>query len=303
MRARLPLRGYALLFTGMALVGIYTALAKPLTTAIPVFLLAWLRFAIAAVVMIPWLRRVDAEPVPSIDTWRTLFAQSFFGNFLFSILMLHGVSMTSATAAGIVLAALPPLVALLSWLVLGERAGARTWLAAGLAATGMVLLSPVSTAGTGPVSLTGNLLILGCAGCEAVYVILGKRLGARMSPRRISALINLIGLLLMTPFGLWQAADFDFAALTPATWALLLFYSLSASMVSTWLWLSGLRHVPASHSGVFTVALPLASSAVGVLALGEPMGLSHALALACAAAGIVLVAWPVGPRARPGARL
>lgn len=73
-------------------------------------------------------------------------------------------------------------------------------------------------------------------------------------------------------------------------WALLLFYSLAASVLSTWLWLSGLREVPASHSGVFTIAMPLAASAVAVAFLDERLGAAHALAFGCAAAGIVLVA-------------
>jgi len=145
----------------------------------------------------------------------------------------------------------------------------------------------------------GPLLLFGSACCEAFYVVLGKRLSGFMSARRISALINLIGCVLMTPLGLIDALGFDFSAVSAGTWALLIFYSLSASMISTWLWLSGLRHVPASHSGVFALALPLAASLVGVAVLGEPFTAALALAIACACAGILLVAWPGGrPRAR-----
>ena len=144
----------------------------------------------------------------------------------------------------------------------------------------------------------GNLLVLACVACEAVYVILGKRLTASLSARRISALINLWGLALSTPFGLWQAVRFDFAAVAPGWWALLVFYALCASMVSTWLWLSGLKHVPAHHSGVFTIALPLSASAAGAVFLGERLTAVHAGAFACAVVGIVLVAWPGRP-ARP----
>ena len=139
---RTPLAtGYLLLFAGMALVGTYTALSKPLSEAFPVFLLAWLRFAIAALVMMPWLRRVHDEPPLSSTVKRALFLQSLFGNFLFSILMLGGVALTSAAAAGVIMAALPPLVAVFSWWFLRERAGARVWLATALAAAGIALLS------------------------------------------------------------------------------------------------------------------------------------------------------------------
>jgi drug/metabolite transporter (DMT)-like permease len=289
--ARRRRRGYALLLGGMGLVGVYVALSKPLTAALPVFLLAWLRFAIAALAMLPWLRRGPGEAPLSRSLMGTLFLQSLFGNFLFSILMLSGVSLTSAAAAGVILSTLPAAVALLSWMVLREPMGGRLWLAVGLAVGGVVLLTLARGAvhSTG-VSIGGNLLILGCVFCEAIYVILGKRLTASLSARRISALLNLWGLILMTPFGLWQGIGFDFRAVPASVWALLLFYSLAASVVSTWLWLTGLREVPASHSGVFTIAMPIAASLVAVVFLGESVGAAHALAFACAAAGIVLVA-------------
>lgn len=292
------LRGYLLLFSGMALVGSYVALSKPLTVAIPVMLLALLRFAIAALAMAPWTPAARGEPPIGATTWRTLFLQSFFGNFLFSIFMLYGVSMTSATAAGVILSSLPAVVALFSWLFLRERLAPRVWLAVALAVTGIAALSLVRAgpdrAAAPNTSLLGNLLVFACVCCEATYVILGKRLTDSLSAKRISALINLIGLLLILPFGLWQAARFDFTTLTIPIWILLVFYSLAASMFATWLWLTGLKTVPASHSGVFTIALPLAAGLVGVVWLGEHFTVVHAFSFACAAAGIGLTAWPAG---------
>ena len=40
---------------------------------------------------------------------------------------------------------------------------------------------------------SGNLLLLGAVSCEAIYVVLGKKLAANVSPKRISALINPLG--------------------------------------------------------------------------------------------------------------
>jgi drug/metabolite transporter (DMT)-like permease len=133
--------------------------------------------------------------------------------------------------------------------------------------------------------------------CEASYVIIGKRLARVRSPLRVSALINLWGLALMTPFGLWQLARFDLAALTPGLWLLLVFYSLAASLFAVWLWMTGLRQVPANHAGVFTVALPISATVIGVWLLGETFTGLHAAALLLASAGLVLIA-----SGRPDAR-
>ncbi len=289
-----PWLAYGALAASMALVGSYVGLSKLLVAAFPVFLLAWLRFAIAAIAMLHWLHRVpDEAPLSRHDRW-LLFWESFLGNFLFSICMLFGVLATSALAAGVVMAAIPAAVALLARAFLGERIVGRVWAAIGCAAAGIALLALAKNpAGMSPAPWWGYALLLAAVVCEASYVVIGKRLTAQVSPRRISALINLWGLVLVTPFGVAQALAFDFGAVEPALWGLLVFYALAASMASVWLWMKGLRHVPAPQAGVFTVMLPVSAALVGVLFLGEPLGAGHAIAFVLSLGGLLLATWPV----------
>ena len=291
-----PAWAYLSLGASMALVGCYVGLSKLLVAVFPVLLLAWLRFGIAAVAMIPWVPRQGGEPVLSGRDRVLLFFESFLGNFLFSICMLYGVALTSALAAGVTMAAIPAAVALLSRVWLGERIRPRVGLAIACAMLGIALLAwarQTGPAGAGNQPL-GYALLLGAVVCEACYVVIGKKLTGQVSPRRISALINLWGLALVTPFGLWQALAFDFSAVRLSTWALLGFYSLAASVVSVWLWMQGLRHVPSSRAGVFAVLLPLAAAAVGVLWLGEAFGPAHGAALVLGLTGLLLATWPDG---------
>lgn len=274
----------------MALVGSYVGLSRTLVAVFPVLLLAWLRFGIAAVAMLHWLPRAPGEAPLSRRDRKLLFWESFLGNFLFSICMLYGVKLTSALAASITMAAIPAAVALLSWIFLRERIAHAPLVGIGCAVLGIALLAlagPAANTGGGT-SLLGQTLLLAAVFCEASYVVIGKRLTGSVSPRRISALVNLWGLALVTPFGLWQAWSFDFGAVMPPLWALLLFYSIAASMITVWLWMSGLRHVPASSAGVFTVMLPIGAAAVGVLLLGEHAGWLHGVAFVLALTGVVL---------------
>jgi drug/metabolite transporter (DMT)-like permease len=276
----------------MALVGSYVALSKPLVAVIPVFLLAWLRFGIGALAMLHWLRRPADEAPLTPATRRLLFLESFLGNFLFSIFMLFGVSMTSAVSAGIILAALPAVVAVLSWLFLGDRVDRATWAAVACAAAGIALLAlrgsgnAAATPGASP--WLGNLLVFAAVLCEASYAVIGKKLTGALGPRRITAIINLWGLALMTPLGIHAALRFDFGTVGPALWAGLVFYALAASIWSVWLWMTGLKVVPASQGGVFTIMLPLTAAAVGVVALGERFDAWQAAALVLAVAAVVL---------------
>ena len=279
----------------MVLVGSYVGLSRLLVAAIPVFLLAWMRFGIAAVAMATWLRRRPGELPLSARDRKLLFWESFLGNFGFSICMLFGVAATSAVAAGVVMAAIPAVVALLSRVFLGERIAPRVQWAIVVAAAGIATLALArepQEPGAAPAPWWGYALLLGAVVCEASYVVIGKRLAATVSAQRISALINLWGLALITPLGLWQALSFPFGGVSASTWALLVFYALAASVATVWLWMRGLRHVPASRAGIFTVCLPVSAATVGVVWLGEPFGPAHGLAFAMALAGLVLATWP-----------
>ena len=286
----------------MAVVGAYVALSKVLVLVFPVFLLAGLRFGIAAVAMAAWVKRSANEPPLSAHDRRLLFVESFFGNFLFSVCMLFGVSMSTALAAGVILAALPAVVALLSWGLLREPVTPRVAAGIACAVGGIALVSMNKHADAdGSSSLAGNLLLMGAVTCEAIYVVVGKKLTGNVGPKRISALINLWGLALVAPFALWQAWGFEFGTVKADAWWLLLFYSLAASMVTVWLWMTGLKHVPASQAGVFTVLLPVSAAVVGVLVLGERFSAVQAAAFALALLGVVLATWPgaAPARARP----
>jgi drug/metabolite transporter (DMT)-like permease len=295
--ASVPLAAYASLAASMALVGSYVGLSKLLVAAFPVLLLAWLRFGIAAVAMAHWVRRRPGDAALSRADRTLLFWESFLGNFLFSICMLYGVAMTSALAAGITMAAIPAAVAILSRVFLGEHIRPRVMGAIACAVAGIGVLALArndpGTAGTAAAaSPWGYVLLLAAVVCEASYVVIGKQLTGNVSPRRISALINLWGLALVTPLGLWQASSFDFASVPAGSWGLLVFYAVAASMVTVWLWMRGLQHVPSSQAGVFTVLLPVSAALVGVLALGEAFGVAHMLAFGLALAGLLLATWP-----------
>ena len=297
MAPRAPALAYLALGSSMALVGSYVGLSKLLVAVFPVFLLAWLRFGIAAVAMAHWVRRTPGEARLSPHDRKLLFWESFLGNFLFSICMLFGVLATSALAAGVVMAAIPAAVAILSRVWLGERIVPRVQAAIACAAAGIALLA-LAKAPAGDAAAAapwwGYALLIGAVVCEACYVVIGKRLTGNVSPRRISALINLWGLALVTPLGVWQAMRFDFGSVAPSLWALLVFYALAASMVTVWLWMQGLRHVPAPQAGVFSVMLPVSAALVGVFFLGEPFGAGHLAAFALALAGLLLATWPAG---------
>ncbi|MFL9927077.1 DMT family transporter [Herbaspirillum lusitanum] len=297
--------GYLCLMLSMAMVGAYVALSKPLAIVLPIFLLAWLRFGIGALAMLRWLKKPADELPMSPQTRRLVFLESFLGNFLFTLCMITGVSMTNAVSAGVIMSAIPAVVAVLSWLILKEKITLRVWGAVACGALGIGLLSlaknphaeVAASATAGEYAWLGNLLVFGAVLCEASYAVIGKKLTSVLTPKRISSIINLWGLLLMTPMGLYTALQFDFAAVDAGIWWLLIFYALAASVWTVWLWMTGLKVVPAGRAGVFTVMLPVSAALTGVLVLGESLSLLQGAAFAIALAGMLLATLPGGKSA------
>lgn len=293
----------------MALVGSYVGLSKSLVAVLPVFLLAWLRFGIGGLAMLHWLRIPANETPLQPKIQQLIFLESFLGNFLFSICMLYGVSLTSAVAAGVIMASIPACVAVMSWIFLRERVKPQVWAAVVCAVVGIALVSLVKGVPAAPSSAVttlnaplasgsstawlGNLLVLGAVLCEAAYAVIGKKLTGVLGPKRITSLINAWGFALVTPLGLWQAWNFDFHSVPAGTWLLLIFYALAASVWSVWLWMTGLKTVPASQAGVFTIMLPISAAAVGVGVLGEHMTTLEIAAFAMALVGVVLATLPL----------
>src|SRR5262245_11076402 len=192
MSAPTPWLAYFCLAASMALVGSYVGLSKALVAMFPVFLLAWLRFGIAAAAMAHWVRRGPRDAPLSRHDRVLLFLESFFGNFLFSICMLYGMRYSTAVAAAVVMAAIPAAVAVMSRVFLHERITPRVALGIACAVAGIALVALSrhgashdtghGDAANGIGSLLGLALLIGAVLCEATYMVIGKMLTATMSP-------------------------------------------------------------------------------------------------------------------------
>ncbi len=327
---------YAQLALAMILVGGNVAVAKLLSEALPIALIAFLRCALAAAVLWPLARALERDrpgwrqpgrESPSHDVqrdrpgWRqpggespshdvrrrlagaglpslprsvhaNLFWQAVFGTALYNAGLLAGLRLTTALEGGLVLATLPAMVALGSFLWLRERLLPRQWLAAALAGIGMAALTLARLGGEGGAgSALGNLLVFAGVVGEAVYVLLAKRIAGRVGVFTASFWMQIFSAAVLLPFALPGMGAV--AALADAQLlGLLVFHSLTASVLCLVLWYQGLRRVPAGIAGVFTAFLPASAAVAAVAFLGESVGAIHALGFVLMLVSVLLATWP-----------
>jgi len=153
--------------------------------------------------------------------------------------------------------------------------GSRRWLDglwALFAAAGVVLL----TEGRGDLHLTGILFALAAAVCWASYILLSAALGRHTSDGGGLALGMVLAAAVVIPVGI---ADTGTALLQP--WVLLvgLGIALLSSVVPYSLELEALRRIPPKVFGVLMSLEPAVAALVGLLVLGEALGLVQWLAI------------------------
>jgi drug/metabolite transporter (DMT)-like permease len=282
---------YAQLALSMALVGANVGVAKILAGALPIALIAFLRCVLAVAVLWPLARGWEGRVRLSRTTLRNLALQALFGTAVYNAGLLAGLRLTSALEGGMVLATLPAVVAIGSFVWLRERLSGRQWIAAALAGFGMAAITLARLDADGHGSLLGNLLIfLGVCG-EAIYVLLAKRIAGTVPVITASLWMQVFSAIILLPFA---APGFGaVAALAdPTLLALLLFHSLTASVLCLLLWYNGLKRVPAGIAGVFTAFLPASAAVTAVLFLGEHFGAVHVAGFALMMASVMLATWP-----------
>ena len=124
---------YAQLAASMALVGANVAVAKLLSEALPIALVAFLRCVLACLVLWPLARLREGPVAPDRFARRNLALQALFGTAIYNAGLLAGLRLTGALEAGLVLSTLPAVVALGSAAWLRERLPPRSWAAVALA--------------------------------------------------------------------------------------------------------------------------------------------------------------------------
>jgi drug/metabolite transporter (DMT)-like permease len=275
----------------MVLVGANVAVGKLLAEALPIPLILCLRCILACLVLWPLARLLDGPLRLDRAAALNLALQALLGTALYNAGLLAGLRLTTALEGGLVLATMPAVVALGSAAWLRERLAPRHWVAAALAASGMAAITVARLGSEAGGSALGNALVFTGVCGEAAYVLLAKRIAGRVPVVTASFWMQLFSAAMLLPLalpGLGAAA----ALAEPALGGLLVFHSLTASVLCLLLWYAGLRKVPAGVAGVFTGFLPAAAALTAVLALGESFTVTHAVGFALMGGSLLLATWP-----------
>jgi drug/metabolite transporter (DMT)-like permease len=259
---------------------------------------AFMRWAISAGALILWLawkRRLPAALQLLRRDGRSAVWVALTGITLFYFLENLALRYTTATNAGVLSNFISVFLVLIGTLWLGERLTGVEWGALAAAFAGAVIVSQgaghLKLAGAG---LAGDLLMLAASFLGAVYSVGGKGLTTRYPADVVTTVIATLGAFFLLPLALIEsggAGGFvrDLSSLPWQAWAGLLLLGLGAGALANLWWLQLLSHTDASRAALVLFLVPVVSTTLAVVWLGEPLTPTIVLGALLVLAGVVVV--------------
>jgi drug/metabolite transporter (DMT)-like permease len=290
------LDAYVCLSGAMALVGSAVVVGKFITHAFPLFLASTLRFALAAGVLTPYVLVWGGgfKHISKVD-WLLLAGMAFCGQVVFTLFLLWGLRMTSALDAGLITSTTPAAMAIMAFLILGERLRAKSALGVALAVSAVAVVNLMggadmaAQAGQGTERWLGNLLVAGAVLGEAVFLLVRKRLTPGIPNITVAAALCILGLAMSLPLGLLEAREFVFSEVSSGGWFSIVYFGLLFTVLAYFLWFRGVSQVSGSTAGIFTAVMPVSALGLSHLFLGESLSWLYLGAGVMMVAAIVLI--------------
>ncbi|MEJ6005824.1 DMT family transporter [Paucibacter sp. AS339] len=281
----------------MIFVGSTVVASKLIAAGLPPFTATALRFAIALPVFLLLLRWQGVR-LPRLGelSWRDrvlLLCQAAAGSVGYTVLMIAGLRLSLAGDAGVIAGSLPAIAALFAVLVLGERLDRRLVLAIALACLGLMAVNWPAEPGTALATDRGlgNLLILGAIVCEALFILLNKKLQQPQAALVLSTLMCAGGFLIALPLACleWPSIDLSSAHLLPALLGVA-YYALVPTVLGFVLWYAGSARLSSARAGLFTALLPVSALLFASGVLGEDISGRQLLGMLCVLGAMGLMA-------------
>ena len=248
---------FALLFVNM-LYGANHVLAKGV---MPKYLdpTTFIFFRVFGAVILFWLLLIfqKTKPIDPKDLWR-FGAAGLFGVTINQLFFFHGLHLSSALNAGIIMALNPLMVFVLSALIYREKLSAKNYLGILIGAAGAIALTLSSGQSIGT-SVRGDLFLLINALSYALYLVLSKPLLTKYSPIQVICYVFTIGfiLLLLFPPTWHNLSQINLSIIPFNAWLKILYVIIGVTFLTYLLTIFGLKYVSPTVSATYIYTQPI----------------------------------------------
>lgn len=292
---------YLKLLATMAFWGGTFVAGRLLAGSVPPFQAAFMRFSVAVLLLLLILYGVEKR-FPPLDR-KQLGAVALLGLtgvFGYNVAFFTGLQSVSAGRAGLIVALNPIGIALLSALFGGEPLRLTSILGIAISVIGAMLVISHGNLGLLAHGIgTGELTLLGCVLCWALYSVIGRRTMRGLSPLASVAYSALAGTLFLAPVALTQGVLQSIPGYSLRSWACIVFLAVFGTVLAFIWYYQSIKEIGAVRSGVFINFVPLFAMLFGLIMLGETLTQTLLQGGTMVVAGAWITNWS-GKRQRPG---
>jgi len=240
---------------------------------VPPFHAAFLRFLLAVILLLIILSSVEKR-FPPLDRKQlgAIVLLGMTGVFGYNVAFFTGLQTVSAGRAGLIIALNPVGIALLSALFGGERLGLTSIVGILISVTGAMLVISHGNLAllVGGIGI-GELTLLACVLCWALYSVIGRRAMRGLSPLASVTYSALAGALFLGPVALAQGLWNSIPGYSLKAWASITFLAVFGTVLAFIWYYQSIHEIGAVRSGVFINFVPLFAMLFGQVMLGETL--------------------------------
>lgn len=235
---------------------------------IPPFTLAFFRFFIASLILLPFT--IHHLKISHSALLR-LSLLSFLGFFLHIALLLFGLKLSSSVNAPIIASSAPIFLIIGSFFMLKEKIKVKTAIGTLISLFGVIIvvLQPLLNNGFDS-SIIGNILFILATLSLVLYTLLLKEYNLPYSSRTITFWMFALSTLIFFPFFLWESSFNPVVAVfTYKGIFAILFGAIFTSVIAYVFYNYAIKRVHTSEVGVFLYIDPIVTALIAIPLLGE----------------------------------
>ena len=257
---------------------INTVIAKAVVMEIKPMALSFYRWVLAFIFILPFaIPHLKKDIILIRQNLGILFILSIPSVTAYNSLVYFGAQYTSATNISLVVATMPVMTILFSWVMNREKPFALQAFGIMISIIGVLIIisqgswQVLSTLSFNP----GDLLIVLSIAAWSFYSVLLKKNEINISSISLLTILIFFGTLCILPFYVWEFSVFQGFELKITTVIIFLYLGIFPSIVSYLCWNFGVKTAGASIASVFMYLLPVFTSIIAYLFLNENLFIYH----------------------------
>jgi drug/metabolite transporter (DMT)-like permease len=300
-------RAYALLLVMPLLFSSNLVIARAIGDAVAPFTLAFLRWAVAALVLLPftWTSLVRHKALLRRH-WLRITILGFLGMWICGAIVYVALGATTATNATLIYTTSPVIVLVIDTLFYRKPLSAWRLIGVLLAVTGVaIIVLKGDLAALGSLALNpGDLGMAAAAIAWAVYSVVLKDRGlAPLATMPLFAAITVAGVATLLPFALAETLHVGSVPTSLHAWIAIMALALVSAVGAFSLYQYGVKVVGPAVTSCFLYLLPVYGVGMAVAFLGETLAPYHFAGMALVLVGLVAATVPTDLIAALGQRL